>query len=305
MLEKNYARQSDLHCLIKQCQLHIHSLTCYKYWKGPLSGEPHECQFDLDESNTCSESYFDSETGELNLCCLDGMVNNFNLTIIEAIRCNMDVKFIGSGPSAKAVLYYITDYITKSQLKSHAAFAALELAVKKLGEYNEGKGEVTIQAKQLLQKCAYVMISHQELSAQQVCSYLMGFGDHYTSHEFRNLYWTTFEKFIEDKDPSVECYSQKSLNIDANLVDDSNSKMEMGNESNDQEDGMDKPDNGPNSEVLDAEEDEVIVTVQPNGELAAKTSQVLDYQERSSLLDDLCLCDMTAQFEKIRKKRQA
>ena len=96
----------------------------------------------------------------------------------------MNVKFIGSGPSAKAVLYYITDYITKSQLKSHVAFAALELAVKKLGDYTEGEDEVTLRAKWLLQKCAYAMISHQELSAQQVCSYLMGFGDHYTSHEF-------------------------------------------------------------------------------------------------------------------------
>ncbi|KAG1748252.1 uncharacterized protein EDB91DRAFT_1007591, partial [Suillus paluster] len=36
--------------------------------------------------------------------------------------------------------------------------------------------------------------SHQELSAQQVCSYLLDFGDHYTSHTFNNLYWTSFER---------------------------------------------------------------------------------------------------------------
>ena len=36
----------------------------------------------------------------------------------------MDIK------SAKAILYYITDYISKAQLK---AYAALELAIKKLG----------------------------------------------------------------------------------------------------------------------------------------------------------------------------
>lgn len=46
------------------------------------------------------------------------------------------MKFIGSGPLAKAVLYYITDYIAKSQLKSHVTFTASELAVKKLGEYH-------------------------------------------------------------------------------------------------------------------------------------------------------------------------
>ncbi|KAJ7786845.1 hypothetical protein B0H14DRAFT_2166304, partial [Mycena olivaceomarginata] len=53
------------------------------------------------------------ETGEMNLRCLDGLVNNFNATILEAMHCNMDIKFIGSGTSAKGILYYITDYITR------------------------------------------------------------------------------------------------------------------------------------------------------------------------------------------------
>ena len=38
----------------------------------------------------------------------------------------MDIKFIGSGGLAKAALYYITDYISKTQLKAHVTFAALE-----------------------------------------------------------------------------------------------------------------------------------------------------------------------------------
>ncbi|KAG1847645.1 hypothetical protein DFJ58DRAFT_717148 [Suillus subalutaceus] len=49
----------------------------------------------------------------------------------------------------------------------------------------------------MLQKCAHSMISHQELSAQQVCSYLMDFEDHFTSPEYRGLYWTNFESFVE------------------------------------------------------------------------------------------------------------
>jgi hypothetical protein len=307
----NKKRQNDLHHLVKQCQQHVHSQTCYKYWKGPLSGERRECRFDLDESNICPQSFFDDETGELNLRCLNGMVNNFNLAIIEAIRCNMDVKFIGSGPSAKAVLYYITDYITKSQLKAHVAFAALDLAVKKLGEYIEGEDEVTQRAKRLLQKCAYAMISHQELSAQQVCSYLMGFGDHYTDHEFRNLYWTAFEKFIETEDPSPECYSESS-NFDSNKFD-VPSESEICIENNNFDDtqskygsDMHELDNNFSTEVADAEENEleVTVTVEHNGELSANTSQVLNYQERSPFLDNLCLWDMVAQVEKIRKIKQ-
>ncbi|KAJ7835748.1 hypothetical protein B0H14DRAFT_2363227 [Mycena olivaceomarginata] len=45
----------------------------------------------------------------------------------------MDIKIIGSGASAKGIPYYITDYITKSQLKTRVVFAMLELAVEKLG----------------------------------------------------------------------------------------------------------------------------------------------------------------------------
>ncbi|KAF9031626.1 hypothetical protein BJ165DRAFT_1308189, partial [Panaeolus papilionaceus] len=196
--------QQDLHNLVKTCQVHRHTKTCYKYWKGPPS--PKECHFDMDASNFCPETSIDMETGEICFRCLDGLVNNFNETIIQAVRCNMDIKFIGSGPSAKAVTYYITNYITKSELKTHVAFAALELSVKKLGVYNPDDDELTVRAKQLLQKCAYAMISHQELSAQQVASYLMDYEDHYSSHKCRNLYWSLFEAITNKQIPSPECY---------------------------------------------------------------------------------------------------
>lgn len=51
------------------------------------------------------------------------------------------------------------------------------------------------------------MISHQELSVQQVASYLLKQGDHYTSHTYRSLYWTSFEQFFDREIPSPECYS--------------------------------------------------------------------------------------------------
>ncbi|KAF8198385.1 hypothetical protein K438DRAFT_1672556, partial [Mycena galopus ATCC 62051] len=196
--------QKDLRNLVTQCQYHTHSKTCFKYWRGPP--EPKTCRFDLHEDNFRAESCFDPETGEIHLRCLNGLVNNFNATMIEALRNNMDIKFIGSGASAKGILYYITDYITKSQLKTHVAFSMLELAVKKLGEFNPHEDDTTTRAKKLLQKCAYAMLSQQELSVQQVASYLLDFQDHFTSHTYRNLYWTSFENFINREDPSPECY---------------------------------------------------------------------------------------------------
>ncbi|KAF8231803.1 hypothetical protein L208DRAFT_1275007, partial [Tricholoma matsutake] len=137
---------------------------------------------------------------------LDGMVNNFNETILATIRCNMDIKFVGSGESAKVILYYITDYISKAQLKAHVAYAALEIAVCKLGECNPWDDEPTVRAKRMLQKCAHAMIAHQELSSQQVMLYLLELEDHFTSHEFKNLFWTLFKAAVNSEDPSPECY---------------------------------------------------------------------------------------------------
>ncbi|KAL6298173.1 hypothetical protein BKA93DRAFT_693032, partial [Sparassis latifolia] len=192
-------RLKDLHDLVITCQSHVHTNTCFKYWKGPP--EPRECCFNLDESNVRSESSIDMESGELCLKCLNGLVNNFNATMLEAVRCNMDIKFIGSGEAAKAILYYITSYITKAQLKTHVAFSALELAIKKLENICIDEDDMTVRSKKVLQKCAFAILSHQELSAQQVASYLMDLEDHFTSHTFNNLYWTSFEKHIDNQQP--------------------------------------------------------------------------------------------------------
>ncbi|KAF8054261.1 hypothetical protein FPV67DRAFT_1440380, partial [Lyophyllum atratum] len=189
----------DLHNIVEQCQTHNHSKTCYKY-------SDDQCRFNLDPSNYNPITTVDPDTGVLTLRCLDGLVNNFNSTIIKTMRCNMDITFIGSGTCAKAVLYYITNYISKSQLKTHVAYAALELAVGKLGDDDPGDDLKTIRAKRMLQKCAYTMISHQELSAQQVASYLMGYGDHFTTHIYRKFHWTLFEAYVNAQSPSPECY---------------------------------------------------------------------------------------------------
>lgn len=302
-------RQKDLHHLASKCQIHDHSETCYKYWSGPP--EPRECRFDLDESNFLGESTIDPDTGELCLRCLDGLVNNFNETILEAVRCNMDIKFIGSGASAKAILYYITDYITKSQLKAHVAFAALELAVVKLGEYDEDMDELTVRAKRMLQKCAHAMISHQELSAQMVCSYLMDFGDHYTSHKYHNVYWTSFESFINSQDPSPECYLHKQpaqsdalsqipqepigdgADCDEDSTDDGTSSVGSDNDS----------DTGSHEETehITDEEEDVGVSFDNYGQMIAKASQVADYQMRGVELHDISVWDFVRRVEKTRR----
>ncbi|KAF8122155.1 hypothetical protein EV363DRAFT_1405139 [Boletus edulis] len=261
-------RKKDLHCLATACQVHKHTATCYKYWKGPP--HPRECRF--------GKTVVD-ETGDVVLQYLDGKVNRYNETMLECVRCNMDIQFVGSGRSAKAILYYVTDYITKTQLKAHVAYAALDLAVSKLGEYDPTVDELKLRAKRLLQKCAYSMISHQELSAQQVCSYLLDHGDHYTSHVYRCLYWTAFEAAINKELPSPECYhqpivSQADDDDDISSDSDENSDNEIGHE---------------HSAVTS---DDVVISANGEGGITPRSNQVEDYRLRPVELNYVCLAEI-------------
>ncbi|KAF5335555.1 hypothetical protein D9611_012211 [Ephemerocybe angulata] len=194
------------------------------------------------------------------------------------MRCNMDIKFVGSGEDAKAVIYYITNYITKTQLKTHVAYAALELATRKLGEYNPKEDDITVRAKRLLQKCAYSILSHQELSGQQVASYLMDYGDHYTSHKYQQLFWTSFENFIEREQPSPECAPGGFVPSSRwNRVSE-DGQLELSSEGS-----VSDSDSDTNSEadLYDSRNDEVTISRDPNsGHLIAKVQQVVDYQLR-------------------------
>ncbi|KZS90829.1 hypothetical protein SISNIDRAFT_393750, partial [Sistotremastrum niveocremeum HHB9708] len=198
-LRRDNERQRDLHDLVQACQTHRHGPTCYKYWKGPP--EPKACRFDLDPDNVRATTTVDEE-GNILLRCVDGMINNFNETIIECVRCNMDIKFIASGRDAKAIMYYITDYVTKTPLTAHASYVALEAAVKRLKEgvtsSSSGEHESSVpSAATILQRCAFSMLGQQEISAQQVASELLGLEDHFTSHQFRNLFWLQAKNLID------------------------------------------------------------------------------------------------------------
>lgn len=188
----NLRRRKDLVNLSSQCQRHVHNATCYKN----TVGSDKKCRFNLDDAKKIEQTTFDTTTGEINFQCLDGMVNQYNMTMLEILRCNMDIKFIGSGYSALAVLYYITDYISKTQLKTHTAYNALEMALQRLNEFGRTDESDSVRGRKILLKCANAIISKQELSAQQVASYLLDNDDHYSSHRFKEIYWQSYEAYV-------------------------------------------------------------------------------------------------------------
>ncbi|KIO16941.1 hypothetical protein M407DRAFT_33403 [Tulasnella calospora MUT 4182] len=149
----------------------------------------------------------DEETGSILLRRLHPRINNFNEVIIFLLQCNMDIKYIGSGEAAKALTFYVTDYITKPCLPVHVGFAAITYALEqnelKFGAMEGSSDNTAIRERSLLTKSVNAMMSKTELSHQQVMSYLIGGGDHYTSHAFRTLYWGSFDRWIRQKVPDT------------------------------------------------------------------------------------------------------
>jgi hypothetical protein len=111
--------------------VHSHSHTCFKHMRHSTAATRdanRDCQFRLPR-DIVQETYYD-EDGHINLKCTNPFMNGYNDVVVLLLRCNMDVKFIGSGTAGLAMIEYVTNYIAKTSLDSSVVVAALSAALK-------------------------------------------------------------------------------------------------------------------------------------------------------------------------------
>lgn len=183
--------------LVEQYNWHEHRETCWKYLRRGQDRSDENCRMRIDGS-TRAVTALDPETLSIQLRRLHPRIASYNDLIIFLLQANVDVKHIGSGEGAKALIYYITDYITKASIPAHLGLAALMHALETTSSKytavpqwteREDTGALTVLVNSIL--------SRTEISHQQVMSYLVGGGDHYSSHRFRFLHYTTFLKLVQ------------------------------------------------------------------------------------------------------------
>jgi hypothetical protein len=68
----------------------------------------------------------DPETGAINIKKLEEWMNFITPVTTYIMRCNTDVTCLWSGTALKAVIMYVSDYITKTGLKTHVMFDAIK-----------------------------------------------------------------------------------------------------------------------------------------------------------------------------------
>lgn len=130
----------------------------------------------------------DPETLSVMLCHLHPHVNNYNDLVLFSLQCNMDVKHIRSGPGAKALVFYVTDYIMKNGLSVHVGLNAIKYTIQN-NERTTSFVDEAAKDHSLFVKSVNTLMAWQELSHQQVMSYLVSSGDHYKSHCFISILW--------------------------------------------------------------------------------------------------------------------
>lgn len=188
--------KKDIVQLVNSNNIHQHTSTCYKYSKKYGN---QTCRMRMPRKIE-DVSSINIESGEIKLRRLHETINNFNEYIISACRSNMDIKYIFTGSDAKALIYYITDYVTKSSLSFHDTFSLVLKAVQSFEKHQltpDPNANAEERSRRLVLRCYNTLASQQELSGVQVASYLMGWPDHYTTHEFGNLFLISIENYLQ------------------------------------------------------------------------------------------------------------
>lgn len=149
-----------------------------------------------------SDNDFVDEQGNWGPKRTHGYINGYCPLLLTSLRCNNNIKINTNGSDTKDVAFYITAYATKKQKKTHN-FSALMASAMLYHVENPQYEETRERNWLLLYRCINVINRGMELSGPQVVSYLMGYGDTYTSHNYTPLYTSLFFSVIKHMFPSI------------------------------------------------------------------------------------------------------
>jgi hypothetical protein len=156
---------------------------CHKYGSR-------DCRFGFPH-DIVENSAFHQDSNSILLCCHDPTINWYNPIILSSCRHNHDIKCILSGKSAKAAMFYISDYITKNDEKLWQLMSMFSRSISANTSTNsnldKGLGKID-KARKLLHQCLAAVIREQKIHGQQAAHYLRGGGDGISTHTTVPMY---------------------------------------------------------------------------------------------------------------------
>ena len=168
------------------------------------------------------------ELGTISMKKFEAWLNTFTPLVTYALRCNTDITSLSSGTAIKAVVLYVSDYITKSTLKTHTIFDSIRSIFQRNSEMMNGSLPMKEKARRFMTKVANLLSAKAEMGAPMICMYLLGNPDHYTSHSFVPFYWQSyvgevrriFEEISEEQQPKMMLIKKKGKIVGLSPVQD-------------------------------------------------------------------------------------
>ena len=108
------------------------------------------------------------------------------------------------GRETKNIGMYLTNYQNKDPSKSYNMSALLGSALKYHQTHSDHLESLRERNRLLIYRCFNVLNRQSELSAPQVMSYLMNWGDRFTSHQYVSVYWGQLASALKRVFPFLE-----------------------------------------------------------------------------------------------------
>src|SRR6266536_3045228 len=151
-----------------------------------------------------NQTEVDPKTGALNVRKGEAWINTFTPILTFLLRCNTDLTSLLSGTAIKAVVAYISDYVTKPGLKTYSIFATIRSVFQRNSEMLGGSMERKEKARRLITKIVNALTAMMEIGAPLASMYLLGHPDHYTNFKFKHFFWKNFVREVQNAWKSPE-----------------------------------------------------------------------------------------------------
>lgn len=116
----------------------------------------------------------DPITGALNVKKGEVWINFFTPLVTFLLRCNTDITSLLSGTAIKAIVAYISDYVTKPGLKTYVIFDAIRQVFNHNSEMLGGDIERKKKSRKILTQTVNCLTAKIEIGGPMACLYLLG-----------------------------------------------------------------------------------------------------------------------------------
>lgn len=130
--------------------------------------------------------------GRIDLKKHEAWLNTFTPELTYLLQSNSDVTCLLSGTAIKAVVAYVTDYITQQSLKTYSIFDTVKSIFDQDSDILGGSEKCWERARKLFSHIVNALTAEMEIGGPMASLYILGHPDHYTNHSFVLFYWENF-----------------------------------------------------------------------------------------------------------------